>query len=64
MISKVSISFVRRPELTRMTGLSQSTLWRLERNGQFPHRRQLSINTVGWIRHEIEEWILKRQEIK
>jgi prophage regulatory protein len=42
------------------TQLSRSTVWRLERIGQFPARRQLSGNSVGWLRSEVEAWIATR----
>ena len=43
------------------TGLSRTTLWRLERDGRFPHRRQISTNAVGWLRSEVDEWIAARR---
>lgn len=39
------------------TGLSRPTIWRKERAGLFPQRRKLSGSAVGWLEHEIEEWI-------
>ena len=51
---------LRAREVTARTGLSRTTIWRLERQGQFPARRQLSLNAVGWIASEIERWIAER----
>lgn len=51
---------VRLGEVMARTGLSRTTLWRLERRGAFPPRRQLSPGTVGWIEAEVEAWILGR----
>ena len=31
------------------TGLSRSTIWRLERRGTFPMHRRISLNAVGWL---------------
>ena len=42
------------------TGLSRTTLWRLERHGTFPRRRQLSPGAVGWLESEVQAWILSR----
>lgn len=40
------------------TGLSRTTIWRRERAGKFPRRKTLgSSSAVGWLEHEIEEWI-------
>ena len=52
--------FVRWPAVRDATQLSRSTAWRLERDGLFPARRQLSANAVGWLRSEIEGWISSR----
>ncbi len=54
---------LRTNELIRRTGLSRSTLWRLERDGKFPKRRQIGAGAVGWLEHEIDEWIEKRPVI-
>ena len=47
-------------EVRKRTGLSRTTLWRLERRGAFPAHRQLSPGAVGWIEAEVEAWILGR----
>jgi prophage regulatory protein len=52
--------FIREPEVKRLTGLSRTTRWRLERKGEFPQRRQLSENAVGWLDSEISLWIASR----
>jgi prophage regulatory protein len=51
---------LREPEVKRLTGLSRTTRWRLERKGGFPQRRQLSENAVGWLGSEISQWIESR----
>jgi len=50
-------------EVTTRTGLSRTTVWRLERFGKFPPRRQLSANRVGWIEEEVNDWIATRTAI-
>ena len=52
---------VGRTELPQLTGLSTTTLWRMEQQGQFPARIQLSNKRVGWSRAEIEAWRTRRQ---
>ncbi len=42
------------------TGLSRSTIWRLEQRGSFPQHRRLSLNAVGWLEEEIDTWIASR----
>ena len=54
--------FVREEECHRLTGLSRSTRWRLERSGSFPHRRQITERTIGWRESEVQQWIADRTE--
>ena len=52
---------VRESELRLLTGLSKSTIRRMEKKGEFPARRQLSNGRVGWRRDEVDEWSASRQ---
>ena len=47
---------IRKPELLTMVGLSDATVWRMERAGKFPRRVQLGGNSVGWLDSEVENW--------
>ena len=49
--------FIRKRELLHITGLSYSTIWRREREGDFPARVRLSPGAVGWRLSEVEEWL-------
>jgi len=42
------------------TGLSRSTIWRLERRGEFPKHRRIAPNIVAWSEHEVSRWIDER----
>ena len=48
-------------EVAQRVGLSRSSVWRMERVGQFPKRRRLSVNRVAWWEPEIEEWLRSRE---
>ena len=48
---------LRFPAVRERTGLSRSTIWRLERRGLFPRHRQISLNAVAWSEKEIVDWI-------
>ena len=41
--------------------MSTATIERLEREGQFPKRRQLSGQRVGWLVREVQEWAEARR---
>jgi len=47
---------LKKKEVIDLTGLSDPTIWRRERAGDFPQRIQLSPNRVGWFEDEIEAW--------
>ncbi|MFA6901460.1 MAG: AlpA family phage regulatory protein [Gallionellaceae bacterium] len=55
-----TVSVLRKPEVEQRTGLSPSSIDRLEAAGNFPKRMQLSPNTVGWLSSELDEWIKGR----
>ncbi|WP_243140672.1 helix-turn-helix transcriptional regulator [Pelistega ratti] len=53
---------ISRKTVFQMVGLSNSTIWRLEREGKFPKRKQLSKNRVAWLKKEILNWIKQRAD--
>lgn len=52
---------IRCKDVVEKTGLSRSTLWRLEKTGNFPARVSLGAGSVGWKLSEIESWINSRR---
>lgn len=58
----VPLRLLRFPALRERTGLSRSTIWRLERRGAFPRHRRISPNTVAWVEEEVNVWIRERAE--
>jgi len=53
---------MRKPEVILRTGLSESTIRRMELAGKFPRRRQLGLRAIGWSSVEVEEWLQNPQE--
>ena len=51
---------IRASELQKITGLSRTTLWRLENKGDFPRRIKLGAGSVGWRNSEVTQWIEQR----
>jgi predicted DNA-binding transcriptional regulator AlpA len=41
--------------------LSDVSLWRLEKRGEFPQRVQISPGRVGWFESEINAWLQQRK---
>ncbi len=58
--NRAKCDVVRSKQLRQLTGLSYTTIWRLEREGAFPARIRLSRSSVGWRRSEIEAWLAAR----
>ena len=56
-------SIIRKPEVRRRVGLSDSQIWRLEKAGLFPARVQLGIVAVGWNESEIDQWVENRPRV-
>jgi prophage regulatory protein len=48
---------LRLPEVMYLTGLSNSTIWRKEKNNDFPKRVKISTRAVGWWEKAILDWI-------
>ncbi len=53
-------TIVRPCHLRAATGLSQTTVWRLRRAGQFPPAIQIGQSAIGWRRADIEAWLAHR----
>ena len=51
------LRFLRFPAVRARTGLSRTTIWRLERQGDFPRHVRISRNAVAWAEHEVADWI-------
>jgi prophage regulatory protein len=50
-------------QVIERTGLSGTTIWRMENRGEFPARVQISENRVGWYEDEIDEFIDSRPRV-
>jgi prophage regulatory protein len=54
--------FIRRAQIKQITGLSPSTIWRLEQDGLFPKRRKIG-SCVGWIFSEVELFLKNSEAV-
>ena len=51
------LSILRRKQVEDRTGLSRSTIYLYIHEGTFPKPISLGARAVGWLEHEIEEWL-------
>ena len=52
-----ALKLLRFPAVRERTGLSRSTIWRLERQGAFPRHHRISPNAVAWVEDDVANWI-------
>jgi len=54
-------NILRKRPVRQRTGLSDTTIWRLEKAGNFPARIRITeAGAVGWYEDEIDNWIHDR----
>ncbi|MBX9459940.1 MAG: AlpA family transcriptional regulator [Brevundimonas sp.] len=53
---------IKKTELHQMVPLADSTIWEMERRGQFPRRFALTPRCVVWDLAEVEAWLILRRE--
>jgi len=63
LISVLLNEIIRPSELQRLTGLSRTTIWRLEKQGEFVPKIFLTNTSRGYRRADIERWIEERSEL-
>ena len=52
---------VRRRELRKIVPLADTTIYEMERRGDFPRRFYLTSKCVVWDLHEVEQWLTARR---
>ena len=52
--------YLKRKQVCEKTGLSWTTVWRLQNEGEFPRPYRLTPKRVGWLEAEVEEWMATR----
>lgn len=52
---------LRRAQVVQKTGVSQATIFRLERAGDFPRHFLLTARCAVWFEDEIDRWLEDRQ---
>jgi prophage regulatory protein len=55
-----SLRILREPDVQERTGLSASERKLLELRHQFPVRVALGPRSIGWLEHEIDDWIAEK----
>ncbi len=53
---------IRRQELRQIVPLAETTIYEMERRGEFPHRFNLTPRCVVWDLAEVEAWVEARKQ--
>ncbi len=56
--------FYRLPEVCQITGLPESSLYRLVARRAFPSPIRITERTSGWLASEVHAWVLSRLETR
>ena len=56
------VRICRKPEVLGRVGVSDVTLWRMEKNWLFPKRRTIGTGIAGWLSTEVDDWFDKLEE--
>lgn len=60
----MAVTVLKLPAVQAKTKLSRSSIYRLESEGKFPQRIHLGAgHSVGWLEHEIEEYLANRPRV-
>jgi len=51
------LAILRRKQVEQRTGLSRSTIYDRIKAGEFPAPVRLGEHAVGWLEHEVHDWL-------
>ena len=60
MLPQLQDALLRLPDVRKATALSRATIYRLEREGNFPARVAIGERSVAWRSSQVSEWIAAR----
>ncbi len=55
-------TILRLPGVKSRTGLSRSSIYLRIANGEFPASISLGGRAVGWLEHEVDDWLAEKVE--
>jgi predicted DNA-binding transcriptional regulator AlpA len=59
---KEHIKILRINDLASLLGVSRTTLWRMEKDGELPSRINVSQGVSGWLESDIKAWLENHRE--
>jgi predicted DNA-binding transcriptional regulator AlpA len=58
--AELIMRYIRFKELKTLVPLGRTTIWRMERDGQFPQSRRIGKNAKAWLEAEVLVWMQER----
>ena len=59
---KNEIKLLRYSDVTKLTGLSRSTIWRYWRSGRFPKPRRVGMGASLWLESDLVDWFANLED--
>jgi prophage regulatory protein len=63
-LDQVPLKLIRFRTVKDRTGLSRTTIWRLERTGAFPRHHRISANAVAWVEQDVVDWMRAKASVR
>jgi len=60
--NQLASKIIRPKELANMLSMSISTLYRMQHEDKLPPKVKMGSRAVGWLRSDIEEWLISRKQ--
>lgn len=51
---------LRRKDVENAVGLKRSSIYELIKRGEFPRPIRIGLKAVGWLEHEVNDWLNER----
>ena len=64
MADLTSMKILRWRQVAPIVGCSRMTIARMEKTGAFPLRIRIGNGSVGWLKHEVEDWFAQRMAVR
>jgi prophage regulatory protein len=64
MKKETTMQVLRVKDVCQRLRVSRTTVWRLDRSGDFPPKRRIGPGTVGYLEEDVAAWLATRSEPK
>lgn len=58
------MKIIKVPEVLERCAMSKASLYRMLQRNEFPRQVRISIRSIGFYEHEVNEWLAERIRVK